>query len=138
VDSAPYPRTNWKYCVTRKMKPKRAKNVTVTAPLAALKRRSRNNVMSSIGLAARRSRMTKATSSPAASAKPPSVGAEDQPCDGASMIVEVSDASIATERDRPGRSSFGTAGSRDSGTQRPAATVVIRASGTSAQKTLPQ
>ena len=29
---------NWKYCVIRKMKPNSAKNVTVTAPLAALKR----------------------------------------------------------------------------------------------------
>ncbi len=41
VDSAPYPRTNWKYCVTRKMKPNSAKKVIVTAPLAALNRRSR-------------------------------------------------------------------------------------------------
>lgn len=30
---------NWKYWVTMKMKPNRAKNATVTEPLAAVKRR---------------------------------------------------------------------------------------------------
>ena len=73
VDSAPYPRTNWKYCVTRKMKPNSAKNVTVTAPLAALKRRSRNSETSSIGCGVRRSRTTNAASSTAAAANPPTV-----------------------------------------------------------------
>ena len=69
------------------MKPNSAKNVTVTAALAALKRRSRKSVTSSIGCATRRSRITKAVSSTALSANPPSVNAEDQPCSGASMIV---------------------------------------------------
>ena len=55
VERVPYPRTNWKYCVIRKMKPNSAKNVTVTAPLAALNRRSRNRLRSSIGWAIRRS-----------------------------------------------------------------------------------
>src|SRR5580765_6430861 len=49
VERVPKPRTNWKYWVTRKMKPNRAKNVIVTAPLAALKRRSLKRVTSSIG-----------------------------------------------------------------------------------------
>ena len=49
VDRASYPRTTWKYWVTRKMKPASEKNVTVTAPLAALNRRSAKRVMSSIG-----------------------------------------------------------------------------------------
>ena len=49
VERAPYPRTNWKYWVIRKMNPNSAKKVTVTAPLAALKRRSRNRLRSSIG-----------------------------------------------------------------------------------------
>ena len=54
---------NWKYCVIRKMKPVSAKNVTVTAPLAALNRRSRNSVRSSIGWATRRSMAMKTASS---------------------------------------------------------------------------
>ncbi len=75
VESAPKPRTNWKYCVTRKMKPKSAKNVIVTAPLAALKRRSLNSVTSSIGCGVRRSQSTKTTSSAADRANPPRVAA---------------------------------------------------------------
>ena len=35
VTRAAYPRTNWKYCVIRKMKPDSAKVLMVTAPLAA-------------------------------------------------------------------------------------------------------
>ena len=120
------------------MKPKRAKKVIVTAPLAALKRRSRKSVTSSIGWAAARSRTTKATSASAATAKPDSVASEPQPCSGASMIVQVSTPSSTTESARPERSSRGTEASRDSGTSRYAATAVSRASGTSAQNTLPQ
>ena len=45
--------------------------------------------------------------------------------------------SIAIDRPSPGRSSGGTAGSRDSGTSTYAAPAVSRASGASAQKTLP-
>ena len=70
VDRAPYPRTNWKYCVIRKMKPNSAKNVTVTAPLAALKRRSRNRLRSSIGCATRRSTRTKTSDEQRADSEP--------------------------------------------------------------------
>ncbi len=69
------------------MNPNSAKNVIVTAPLAALNRRSRNSETSSIGCVVRRSRSTKAPSSIAAIANPPKVSADLQPCAGASMIV---------------------------------------------------
>src|SRR6266496_1133423 len=52
AESGPYPLTNWKYWVIRKMKPNRVKNDTVTAPLAALNRMLRNSRTSSIGCAA--------------------------------------------------------------------------------------
>ncbi len=42
---------NWKYCVTRKMKPNSAKNATVTEPLAAEKAGVRNSETSIIGCA---------------------------------------------------------------------------------------
>ena len=49
---------------------------------------------------------------------PPTVVGDDQPWLGASMIVYVSVTSIATDSTRPSRSSRGTDGSRDSGTNR--------------------
>ena len=58
------------YWVIRKMNPNRAKNDTVTAPLAALNRRLRNSRTSSMGCAARRSRTMNAASSTAEAAKP--------------------------------------------------------------------
>ncbi len=45
---------------------------------------------------------------------------------------------MATESPRPGKSRRGTLGSRDSGTIRYAARAATSASGTRAQKTLPQ
>ncbi len=38
VESGPYPLRNWKYWVTRKMKPERAKKEIATEALAAVKR----------------------------------------------------------------------------------------------------
>ena len=58
------------YWVIRKMNPNRAKNDTVTAPLAALNRMLRNSRTSSIGCAASRSRMMNAVSRTAEAAKP--------------------------------------------------------------------
>ena len=49
---------NWKYWVTRKMNPNRAKNATVTDALAAEKAGVRNSVRSIIGRARRRSTAT--------------------------------------------------------------------------------
>ena len=87
VESGPKSRTTWKYCVIRKMKPDSAKNVTVTAPLAALNRRSAKSLTSSIGCSAARSTMTNTATSTAAAVKPSSVKVLSQPCSGASITV---------------------------------------------------
>ena len=78
---------NWKYWVTRKMNPESAKNEIATDTLAAVKRRFRNSVRSSIGSSVLRSRATNAAASSAVSAKLPIVRALPQPWVGASMIV---------------------------------------------------
>ena len=78
---------NWKYCVTRKMKPNRAKNATVTEPLAAENAGVRNSETSIIGCSRRRSIATNATASTAVRAKPASVAGSCQPRRGASMTV---------------------------------------------------
>jgi hypothetical protein len=87
VDRVPQPRMNCMYWVIRKMKPNSAKKVTVTAPLAALKRASLNRVTSSIGCELRRSTTTNVTSRIALTANPVSVAVDCQPWSGASMIV---------------------------------------------------
>ncbi len=117
------------------MKPNRAKKATVTAPEAALNRGSAKSVTSSIGCSARRSRRTNSATSASAPAKPASVAALDQPRSGPSMIVWVSRPSAATDTARPGRSSRGTDGSRDSGTKARVIAVATSATGTSAQNT---
>ena len=61
------------------MKPNRVKNETVTAPLAALNRKSRNSRTSSIGCAARCSRRTNAVSKTAEAANPARVRAAPHP-----------------------------------------------------------
>jgi hypothetical protein len=53
ASSGPYPRISWKYWVTRKMKPNRAKKAEVTATLAALNRRLRKIRTGSIGCSGR-------------------------------------------------------------------------------------
>ena len=137
VDRASYPRITWKYWVTRKMKPASEKKVTVTAPLAALNRRSANRLTSSMGCSARRSATTNATRSTAVTANPTIVAVDPQPRVGASMIVHTSRPSIALESTRPRRSSGGAAGSRDSGTKNAARAAATRARGASARNTLP-
>ena len=69
ASSAPYPRTNWKYCVTTNTNPKRAKKANVTATLPAVKRRLVNTETSSIGWSMRRSHHTNPASREAASPK---------------------------------------------------------------------
>jgi hypothetical protein len=69
------------------MNPIREKKVIVTAPLAALKRRFRNRLMSSIGSATWRSQVMKAARRTAAATKPAMLSPALQPRFGASMIV---------------------------------------------------
>ena len=121
------------------MKPKSAKKVTVTAPLAALNRRSRKSETSSIGWLGGALDGTKATSSDPATAKPESVVSERP-----AVLGRLDDRlGQAAEHQRPrqpspGRSSEGTEGSRDSGTTSVRRAAATSASGISAQKTLGQ
>ncbi len=69
------------------MNPDSAKNEIATETLAAVKRRFRNRLRSSIGSSVRRSRATNAAASSAVNAKLPIVRALPQPWFGASMIV---------------------------------------------------
>src|SRR6185312_16146838 len=87
VERGPYPFRNWKYWVTRKMKPERAKKEIATEALAAVKRGFRKRVRSSIGRSVCRSQTANATASNAVSAKPAIVRVLSQPWLGASMIV---------------------------------------------------
>jgi hypothetical protein len=73
--------------VIRKLKPVIPKNAIVTEPLAAVKRRLRKRLTSSIGSGALRSRRMKAANSPAATAKPARVRPLLQPWLGASISV---------------------------------------------------
>ena len=87
VESGPKSRTTWKYCVIRKMKPDSAKKVTVTAPLAALNRRSAKRRRRASGASAARSTMTNTATSAAEAVKPSRVKVLPQPCSGASITV---------------------------------------------------
>jgi hypothetical protein len=137
ASSAPYPRTNWKYCVTTKTKPKRAKKANVTATLPAVKRRLVNTETSSIGCVRLRSQATKTAAAPAARAKPPVVTGEVQPCSGASMMVNTRVPIARVDRTSPTTSTGGVAGSREVGTNKAPPTKVTAATGAMATKTLP-
>jgi len=78
---------NWKYWVIKKMKPNRVKKATVTEPLAAVKRRLRNRLTSSIGSRTRSSHAMNAHNSRANNTKPATLCVLPQPRSGASMIV---------------------------------------------------
>ena len=127
---------NWKYCVIRKMNPNRAKNATVTAPLAAENAGVRNSVTSIIGCSRRRSMATNATDEHAATAKPASVaGAAPAAAGRLDDRVDEQRRSRPTTATRPGRSSRACAGSLDSGTSTTVATSASSATGTSARNT---
>src|SRR5439155_193519 len=66
---------NWKYCVMRNVKPARVKNPVVIDPLAAVKRRLRKRLTSSIGWSMPRSTLTKI----ARMASPPAIVASVAP-----------------------------------------------------------
>ena len=67
--------------------PDASENETVTAPLAAKKRKFRKSPMSSIGRGVDRSATTKTPSRTAKAPNPNSVAGLPQPASGASMIV---------------------------------------------------
>src|SRR5437763_15304886 len=107
---------NWKYCVTRNVKPARQKNAIVIDPLAAVKRRLRNRRTSSIGRDTRRSTLTNAAISASPTANVASAGVEPHPQSGASMRPNTRVPIAALDSTRPYQSMGGTEGSLDDGT----------------------
>ena len=73
ADSVEYPLTNWKYCVMRKMKPKRQKNATEMESAPPVKRGILKTRTSSSGPSVRSSSSVKTVSRTAAAAKHASV-----------------------------------------------------------------
>src|SRR5256885_9132339 len=107
---------NWKYCVMRNVKPARVKNPVVIDPLAAVKRRLRKRLMSSIGWSMPRSTLTKI----ARMASPPAIVAtvapEPHPQFGPWMMPSTRAAMPALESTTPRQSMGGAEGSLDVGT----------------------
>jgi hypothetical protein len=137
VESVPYTLMYWKYWVIRKMKPKREKNATVTAPLAALKAGIRNRPTSTIGWSLRRSTTTKAAPRSRVPANPARLRAEAHPAWGASMMVNTRRPMAADEVTSPSGSSREASGWRDSGTITTVITAATTATGTRAKKIEP-
>src|SRR5215472_1558098 len=116
------------------MNPKKVKNDTVTAPLAALNRMLRNSRTSSIGCAVRRSHVMNAASRTAETAKPATLRAAVHPYVGASMMVNTSSAMVADDSTRPGMSTGAASGSFDAGTASATAAAATAATGAMAMK----
>src|SRR5580658_8706372 len=87
AESVEYPLTNWKYCVTKKMKPKRQKKATAMATAPPEKRGTAKTRTSSNGLAVRNSTMVNRARSTAAAAKQARVDVAPQPHCGPSMMA---------------------------------------------------
>ena len=98
--------------------PKRDRNTSVIAPLAALKRGFSKKAMSSIGCSEWSSQAKNAPSSTAPIANPARIGAELQPFDGASITAHRSEPSDTTDSSAPTGSRRPCDGSLDSGTSR--------------------
>src|SRR5436190_21916276 len=98
--------------------------------LAAVNRRLRNRVTSSIGWATRLSQTANALSAPTEMQKNPTTAELVQPWLGASMIAVISVTSPTTDNTAPRQSTVGASGSFDSGTSVRAATTASSAIGT--------
>ena len=104
------------YMVRTYMTPISAKNTHAIEMLAALKRRLRNTLTSSIGWSVRRSQAMNAAMIAAPAAKAARMIGLPQPCSGASIRAQMTALRPAIDRPVPGRSSLGESGSRESGT----------------------
>ena len=113
-----------------------AKNVSMRAPLAALKRGLAKKLMSSIGVRVRRSHTMKAVSSTAATAKAPSTSGSVQPW-APSMIAHTRATRPTMDSTAPRKSTRGAAGSRDVGTKSCPPTRATTTTGTLTRKTEP-
>ena len=115
--------------VRKKSTPISAKNTNVIERLAALKRRLRNTLRSSIGCVVRRSQATKAARIAAPRPNAPRIVPSVQPRSGASMSPHTNAVSPAIESAAPRMSSRGCDGSRDSGTRSAAPARAIATTG---------
>ena len=98
------------------MTPISAKKTNAIEMLAALKRRLRNTLTSSIGWSVWRSQAMNAAMIAAPAAKAARMIGLLQPCSGASIRAQMTALRPAIDRPVPGRSSLGESGSRESGT----------------------
>ncbi len=98
------------------MTPISAKNTKVIEMLAALKRRLRNTLTSSIAWSVCRSQAMNAAMIAAPAAKAARIVGLVQPRSGASISAQTTALRPAIDRPVPGRSSFGDSGSREFGT----------------------
>ena len=137
VPNAVYPRTNWKYCVTRNVNPARVKNAIMIEPLAAVNRKFLNRVTSSIGRAVRDSTRTNATMTASPIAAAPRVFPETQPHVGAWMMLSTIRPIPTVESNTPLQSIGGVEGSREVGTANPTSIATTAATGTMNRNTLP-
>src|SRR5439155_2583619 len=110
-----YPRTDCRYWVRRNSVPNSDRNVSVIAPLAALKRGFSKNFMSSIGCVECSSDTKNAASSTAPITNPVTIPLDAQPFDGASITDHSSEPSARIDSSAPIGSSCPCDGSRDSG-----------------------
>src|SRR5438094_6371780 len=128
---------NWKYCVIRDVKPARVKNPVGIDPLAAVKRRLRKRLMSSIGWSMPRSTLTKI----ARMANPPAIVAtvapEPHPQFGPWMMPSTRAAMPALESTTPRQSMGGAEGSLDVGTTDAITAAMTAATGAMNRNTLP-
>jgi hypothetical protein len=103
------------------MKPKSAKNTSVTLTLAALNRALAKKRTSSMGSSTRRSQSTNATIAPTATAKPARMSGSVHPLLGASMIDATRATRATIDNPAPTTSMRGCSGLREVGTRnRPA------------------
>src|SRR5579875_1547953 len=136
VDNGLKPWRNWKYWVTRKMKPNSVKKATVTDPLAAVKRMLRKSFTSSMGVSTLRAHAMNSEHTTVATTKPATLRPLDQPTSGASIMVKTTDAMAAVDRANPGRSRRAIAGSLELGTLKATNRAPTAATGTMKTKML--
>src|SRR5579864_4870407 len=120
--SGSYPWTSWKYWVIRNMNPNSPKKASAIAPLAAENLALVNSRTSSIGSGRRAWQRANQARIAADPANPPSVADDAQPCVGASITVQTSSPTPATDNSAPTGSNRPASSSRDSGSSQAPAT----------------
>ena len=132
-----YPRTNWKYCVTRNVNPNRQKNAMPIPPVAALNRAFLKNFTSKSGFSFFDSKRTKPINANTAMPKPKFDFALPHPQCGDSITVKTSALIATTDNTKPTLSSLCAFGLRESGINRAPTTREIATIGKLIKKTDP-